>query len=685
MLKSFLKESFGKESIDGTFIPLFYARDKEDLGIGDIGSLFKAVELTHKLGQNLLEILPITISSAFESPYSVLSSRCFNTLYISVRNLLEKIPCSEALNYQDLNKGKIHELRDQMKVQYAPVRDIKMNLLRMIFNEFEKNTYKVLKDELADFKKEQREWLEDHLLFILLREKMMKENSATGWDFRTWPEKIRSRDFKTIESLKKDFRKELDFQIFLQWVFWEQWHELQAFAKENRVALMGDIPFAVDGADIWMEPEIFGLQGPDYKRTFTQGVPPDFFSDFGQYWQFYAFDWNQKKTTTFLKERLEWNQKLFNVIRLDHVLGYYRYYLYFEDPANTATLKALGIWKKIKEIREQGIAHPERMGEYAWKAYKLIMRAMKHKRKNFFSSVIEDYFSDEDELNHRESNMLLVAREAENKTPVKEWLRQYCVEKSVFEGKPSWDFQKISKDQGYQDHLRMCQYLFSSGEWEIKETDSIRPCFFRMAPGEKLIKDFLKQAENQKSILIMEALGVVPQWIFDSLNNIKAINYIPMIYGMTPQDPGNPFFKPNHQEESFITFALHDSETLAGWWNVKPQEEKQILLDYLFGKDVEKASEHQEITYPLQKQILSILYESKARLKVLLWTDIFLNGDEYAINKPGNQNGQWVSRMPKDADLDELLKAAKGEHASEKAKKAVRLIRELKNSKSKSL
>ena len=678
MLNSFLKESFGKDSIDGTFLPLFYARDKEDLGIGDIGSLFKAVELTHELGQNLLEILPITLSSAFESPYSVLSSRCFNTLYISIRHLLQKIPCSEALNYLNQNKGKINELRDQMKVQYAQVRETKTILLRMIFNEFEKNTCKALKASLSDFKNEQKEWLEDHLLYILIREKMMKDNPATGWDFRTWPDKIRSREPKTLEELKKDFRKELDFQIFLQWSFWEQWHELQAFAKEKKVALMGDIPYAVDGADIWMDPEIFGLKGPDYKRTFTQGVPPDFFSEFGQYWQFYAFDWSQKKTINFLKERLEWNQKLFNVIRLDHVLGYYRYYLFFEDPSNTATLKALGIWERIKEIRDEGVENPERLGDYAWKAYKVMMRAMKHKRKNLFSSVIEDYFSDEDELNHRESNMLLVAREAGKKTPVKEWLRQYCVEKSVFEGKPSWDFQKISKDQGYQDHVRMCQYLFASGEWEIQETDSVRPCFFRKAPGEKLMKEFLNQADTHKSILIMEALGVVPQWIFDSLNNIKAINYIPMIYGMTPEDPGNPFFKPNHQEESFITFALHDSETLSGWWNVKPLEEKQKLLDYLFGKDEEQASDHREITYPLQKQILSILYESKSRLKVLLWTDIFLCGDEYAINKPGNQTGQWMSRMPKDADLDELIKAVKGGHASETAKKAVHLIRELK-------
>ena len=678
MLKSFLKESFGKETIDGTFIPLFYARDKEDLGIGDIGSLFKAVELSHKLGQNLLEILPITLSSAFESPYSVLSSRCFNTLYISIRHLLEKIPCSEAVDYLDLHKDRINDLKDQMKVQYAQVREIKMDLLKLVFNEFQKNSNYTLKEALEFFKEEQKTWLEDHLLFILLREKMIKDNPSTGWDFRTWPEKIRCRDPKTIETLKKELRKELDFQIFLQWVFWKQWHELQAFAKERKVALMGDIPYAVDGADIWMEPEIFGLKGPDFKRTFTQGVPPDFFSDFGQYWQFYAYDWSHKKTLAFLKERLEWNQKLFNVIRLDHVLGYYRYYLYFEDPQNTATLKALGIWKRIKEIREQGLQDPEHIGDYAWKAYKVILRAMKHKRKNLFSSVIEDYFSDEDELNHRESNMLLVAREGGDRTPTKEWLRQYCVEKSVFEGKPSWDFQKLSRDKGYQDHLRMCQYLFSSGEWEMSENDSIRPCFFRMAPGEKLMKDFLKQAQARNSILIMEALGVVPQWIYDSLNHIKAINYIPMIYGMTPDDPGNPFFKPNHQEDSFITFALHDSETLASWWNIKPLTEKQKLLDYLFGKGIEKADLHQEITYPLQKKILSVLYESKARLKVLLWTDIFLNGDEYAINKPGNQTGQWVSRMPRDADLDDLLKAAEGELSSETAKKAVHLIRELK-------
>jgi len=674
-----IQDKYQKSFIDGTFLPLFYARDKDDLGIGDINSLFKSIKLTKLLNQNILEILPLNFSSAFESPYSVLSTKCFNTLYISHSLLNKIIDCKAALQFLKIYKKQIISLKTHKKVDYQAVRKIKIELFKLYYRSFiddKKNAQ--LREVFKGFKKKNDDWLEDHLLYILLREKYFKENSLIGWDFRSWPDKIRNRDKNTIIQLKREYRKELDYESFLQWICYKQWSDVKKYAHSCKVALMGDIPFSVDGADIWLNPEVFALKKPALKRTFSQGVPPDMFSNFGQYWQFYSFNWDSSKTTQFQLDRLSWNQKLFSIIRLDHVLGYYRGYLFFEDPEQQSTFKNLGIWEQITPLIHQGHIYPHKQGDIAWEIYKIFLDALK-KKGHLLSNIIEkEFFKDKEGYLLKENHMLLVARQAIGQEVPESWIRQVSVEKSVYEKIPVWDFLKISKEKSFQDHAKLTAYLFNHGKLAPKPDDSLRPCVFKKAPGEELIKKFLKQAKKKDSILVSEALGVVPDFIVKSLDTIGAINYIPLIYGLTPDDSNNLYFPVNHLKEAFVTFALHDSSTLYSWWISKPTAEKQKILDFIFGFNQEKAANHHYVNYKLQKEILSQVYKSKAFMKVLLWTDIFLSADEDAINKPGCERGQWLARMPLNADLDNLIQAAKNRKSTIEAKNAVNLIRDLK-------
>jgi len=679
MTSTIIQDKYHKQFIDGTFLPLFYARDKDDLGIGDIHSLFKAIKLCKILKQSVLELLPLNLSSAFESPYSVLSTKCFNTLYVSHYLLNKTINCKEALQFLKVNKKQIASLQTHSKVDYQAVRNFKTELFKLYYTSFiNSQKYELLKKEFKNFKNKNKNWLEDHLLYILLRKKYFKENPLTGWDFRSWPENIRNREKNIILQLKQEYSEELNYESFLQWLCYKQWHDLKKYAHSCNVALMGDIPFSVDGADIWLNPEVFSLNKPDLKREFSQGVPPDMFSDFGQYWQFYSFNWDSPKTIPFQLERLAWNQKLFSIIRLDHVLGYYRGYLFFEDPDQQTTFKSLGIWERITKLIHNGHMYPDQQGDIAWAIYKIFLDALKKKAYVLGNIIEKQFFKEKEGYQLKENNMLLVARKAISEQAPESWLRQTSVEKSVYENTPVWDFLKISKEKGLQDHSKLTSYLFNHGELAPKPDDSLRPCAFKEAPGEILIQKFLEQAKTQNTILVSEALGVVPDFIVKSLNKIGAINYIPLIYGLTPEDPDNLYFPENHLEKAFVTFALHDSSTLYSWWISKNNEEKQNILDFIFGINQEKAEHHHYINYKLQKSILAQLYKSKAFIKVLLWTDIFLSSDEDAINKPGCERGQWLSRMPLDADLDNLIQAAKNKKSTIEAKNAVNLLKDLK-------
>lgn len=683
MYDQIFKNLFGKAIIDGTFLPIFYLRDKEDWGIGDINGLKKAVDLHYSLNKNIIEILPLNYSSAFESPYSVLSSKLLNSIYISPIMLLNRFPFSEAELFIKENIKEISFLKNSDKVLYEKVRVIKNNFFKIIYKNFlDKPVKKDLKT-FYEFKNSNKDWIFDHALFKIFREKMINQNPNTGWDFRTWPLKIRKREEKEILKLKNFYKNEIDFEIFLQWVFMEQWKDVRIYAQTKNIAFMGDIPFSVDGADIWINPEIFGLKSPYFRRDFTQGVPPDFFSPFGQYWQFYSYDWNNKKTLQFLIERFEHHQKLFSVIRLDHVLGYYRSFLFYEDPDKKFTFENLKIWDKVNEIILKAKNNIISQGNAGWEIYKIILDSIRKRKINGKELKLSQFFSKDNNYSIAADQMLLVAKNSMNGKVCKGWVTQYSVERAIQGEYPMINFLRISEEKKFQDHNALSSYLFTDNECSIKKNDSIRPCFFVKGPGENLMKKFLYKAIHGNTILIAEALGIVPEYIFKSLDKMKIINYIPLIYGLTPLSPNNLYFPKNHQKNAFVTFSLHDSETLYSWWINKTEKDKQDILDYLFTDEKEKASNHNEVNYKLHLKLLSKVYESKAFIKVLIWTDIFLTNNDDCINKPGSQMGQWISKMPKDSDIDDLLNALKNQETTEKAKYAITLLKDLKKNISK--
>ena len=47
----------------------------------------------------------------------------------------------------------------------------------------------------------------------------------------------------------------------LQYLFFKQWRELKAYANENGIEIIGDVPIYVagDSADVWANPKQFYL------------------------------------------------------------------------------------------------------------------------------------------------------------------------------------------------------------------------------------------------------------------------------------------------------------------------------------------------------------------------------------------------------------------------------------------
>ena len=114
--------------------------------------------------------------------------------------------------------------------------------------------------------------------------------------------------------------------------------------KENNIKIIGDLPIYVsyDSADVWAHPEEFQLD-ENLCPIEVAGCPPDGFSADGQLWGNPLFNWDYMKETGYQwwVNRIAYQSKIYDVIRIDHFRGFDEYYAI---PYGDSTAKN-GHWK----------------------------------------------------------------------------------------------------------------------------------------------------------------------------------------------------------------------------------------------------------------------------------------------------------------------------------------------------
>jgi len=120
-------------------------------------------------------------------------------------------------------------------------------------------------------------------------------------------------------------------------------HAAEAHAHAAGVGLIGDAPIflAHDSADLWAHRELFRLDAQGLPEV-VAGVPPDYFSATGQLWGNPLYDWEALSRTGYRWwiDRLRMAHRLVDLVRLDHFIGFERYW---EVPAGSATAEG-GRW-----------------------------------------------------------------------------------------------------------------------------------------------------------------------------------------------------------------------------------------------------------------------------------------------------------------------------------------------------
>ena len=302
----------------GILLPIFSL--PSEYGIGCFSKeAYQFVDMLKQAAQSYWQILPLAPTGYGDTPYQYFSTYAGNPYFIDLETLvreglLTESECREydfggqadSIDYERIYKSRFTVL----KKAYDRFRD------RMAVGYQEREAYERFVNENAF-------WLDDYSLYMAVKDK----NSGVSWN--EWDTPLKNRDEEALAAARDELAEEISFYKFQQYEFDCQWKKLHAYANEQGVKIIGDIPIyvAFDSADTWAAPELFQFDESN-EPTRVAGCPPDGFSATGQLWGNPLYDWEYHRNTGYewWIRRLGYCLNLYDVVRIDHFRGFDEYY-----------------------------------------------------------------------------------------------------------------------------------------------------------------------------------------------------------------------------------------------------------------------------------------------------------------------------------------------------------------------
>ena len=303
-------------------------------GIGTLGNEAKKfIDFLEKSNQKLWQIFPLGPTGYGDSPYQCFSAFAGNPYLIDFEELF-------LLNFLDKSEVENTHLSDNDNyINYGLIYENKLPLLKKAYDNYKLLVPKNIKKDFENFKKSNEFWLEDYSLFISIK------NHFNGKSWSEWDNDIKNRKSSAIKKYKLELSEEIEYQNFIQFLFFRQWNNIKSYANSKNIKVIGDIPIfvAFDSADAWSNPELF-LFDEDRKPIKVAGVPPDYFSETGQLWGNPLYNWEalKKENYKWWIDRVKFNLTTCDIIRIDHFRGFDSYWAI---PAGEKTA-INGTWEK---------------------------------------------------------------------------------------------------------------------------------------------------------------------------------------------------------------------------------------------------------------------------------------------------------------------------------------------------
>lgn len=174
----------------------------------------------------------------------------------------------------------------------------------------------------------------------------------------------------------------------------------------------------------------------------------------------------------------------------------------------------------------------------------------------------------------------------------------------------------------------------------------------QVALGERVLAVFREPGSE----IIAEDLGVVPEFVRESLVRLDIPGYKVFRWERRWHDPGQPFKDPSDYPASAVaTSGTHDTEPMVIWWENASREEKEAVLaipsvrERIAADERPRMLDEPGLPHQMREALLESLFASGADILILPIGDVF--GWRDRINQPGTiGDDNWTWRLPWPSD-----------------------------------
>ncbi|KAG8373306.1 hypothetical protein BUALT_Bualt11G0010300 [Buddleja alternifolia] len=210
----------------------------------------------------------------------------------------------------------------------------------------------------------------------------------------------------------------------------------------------------------------------------------------------------------------------------------------------------------------------------------------------------------------------------------------------------SWWIRRMRRAQNLFDEFRIDHFRGFAGYWAVPSEAKVAMVGkWKVGPGMSLF-NAISEAVGEINI-VAEDLGVITEDVVQLRRSIGAPGMAVLQFGFG-SDAENPHLPHNHEINQVVYTGTHDNDTIRGWWDVLPQEEKSNVVKYL-GSIV-----GEDISWGLIQAALS----SVAQTAIIPMQDILRLGSSARMNIPATESGNWSWRIPKSKTFDGLTTEA---------------------------
>jgi 4-alpha-glucanotransferase len=290
----------------GVFIPLYSICSARSWGIGDYTDLERLARWTGSLGGGFVATLPLLatfLDAPFEpSPYSPASRLFWNELFLDVT----AIPGWQGAMHTDL-ADELATCRAGDVVDYRRIAALKRRELERALRARATDTHVT---------EGMRSYAQEHAHAVdYARFRAVCDRRRVGWE--EWPERLRDGIITDVDYAPEDYH----YHLFAQWQAEHQLGRIAAAHAEGAAALYLDMPLGVNphSYDAWRFRELFAA-------GVSAGAPPDPLFTGGQNWGFRPLNPGPLRASryAYLIEALRHHFRHASILRLDHVMAFYR-------------------------------------------------------------------------------------------------------------------------------------------------------------------------------------------------------------------------------------------------------------------------------------------------------------------------------------------------------------------------